>query len=190
MTRAPTLAAVYAAERRIENARLDTRLHLVLARKALNKQFFKPYVLVAVAATTGLIAGSFILRGIEIGSGWSSACTMDTIDHYLDGSCNFKMIDPYADLVRSLVNTRNLSSSETLNSITVRDTADKVRIIQRILETLDKSRAEVVIDIELIEVDSARMRELGVSLSSYSVTQTLDLGKDAPVRISDLQNLT
>jgi general secretion pathway protein D len=28
-------------------------------------------------------------------------------------------------LVRSLVNTRNLSSSDTLNSITVRDTADK-----------------------------------------------------------------
>jgi general secretion pathway protein D len=56
-------------------------------------------------------------------------------------------------LVRSLVNTRNLSSSDTLNSITVRDTADKVRIIQRIIETIDKSRAEVVIDIRLIEVD-------------------------------------
>jgi len=42
-------------------------------------------------------------RMVEIGSGWSSACTLDTIDHYLGGACQFKMIDPYADLVRSLV---------------------------------------------------------------------------------------
>jgi general secretion pathway protein D len=93
-------------------------------------------------------------------------------------------------LVRSLVNTRNLSSSETLNSITVRDTADKVRIIQKIIETLDKARAEVVIDIELIEVDSSRLRDLGVSLSAYQVTQKIDLGEDAPIRLSDLEHLT
>jgi general secretion pathway protein D len=93
-------------------------------------------------------------------------------------------------LVRSLVNTRNLSQSETLNAITVRDTADKVRIIQRIIETIDKARAEVVIDIELIEVDSTRLREVGVSLSTNSVTQTLDLGEDVPIRVSDLGHLT
>lgn len=42
-------------------------------------------------------------RMIEIGSGWSSVCTLDTIDHFLDGQCDFTMIDPYADLVKSLI---------------------------------------------------------------------------------------
>jgi general secretion pathway protein D len=92
--------------------------------------------------------------------------------------------------LRSLIASRNLTANEQLNAVTIRDTADKVKIAQRILETIDKSRSEVVIDIELIEIDSANLVELGVSLDSYRITQAIDLGEDVPIRLSDLSNLT
>jgi general secretion pathway protein D len=93
-------------------------------------------------------------------------------------------------LLRGLIASRNLSANEQLNAVTIRDTADKVKIAQRILETIDKSRSEVVIDIELIEIDSSKLVELGVSLDAYQISQSIDLGKDVQIRAADLASLT
>jgi general secretion pathway protein D len=92
-------------------------------------------------------------------------------------------------LLRSLIGAKNIATNEQLNAVTIRDTADKVKVAQRMIEGIDKSRSEVIVDVELIEVDTKKLRELGVSLSEYSITQTLDMGEDAPVRLSDLKYL-
>jgi hypothetical protein len=42
-------------------------------------------------------------RIIEIGSGWSSACTIDTIERYLDGQCRVTFVEPYPQLLVSLL---------------------------------------------------------------------------------------
>ncbi len=42
-------------------------------------------------------------RLIEIGSGWSSACTLDTVEHYLDGACELTFIEPHPRLLRDLL---------------------------------------------------------------------------------------
>jgi general secretion pathway protein D len=93
-------------------------------------------------------------------------------------------------LLRSLIGAKNVATNEQLNAVTIRDTADKVKVAQRIIEGIDKSRSEVVVDVELIEVNTTKLRQLGVSLSEYQVTQSIDLGEDAPIRLSDLRNLT
>ena len=92
-------------------------------------------------------------------------------------------------LLRSLIGAKNIATNEQLNAVTIRDTADKVRVAQRMIEGIDKSRSEVIVDVELIEVDTKKLREIGISLSEYSITQSLDLGADAPVHLSDLKYL-
>jgi predicted O-methyltransferase YrrM len=42
-------------------------------------------------------------RIIEIGSGWSSACMADTVEHYLDGACLLTFVEPYPALVQELL---------------------------------------------------------------------------------------
>jgi len=42
-------------------------------------------------------------RLIEIGSGWSSACTLDTVDRYLAGACDLTFIDPHPQLLRDIL---------------------------------------------------------------------------------------
>ena len=42
-------------------------------------------------------------RIIEIGSGWSSACMVDTVEHYLGGACSVTFVEPHPALVRELV---------------------------------------------------------------------------------------
>lgn len=92
-------------------------------------------------------------------------------------------------LIRSLIGTRNMQPIESLNAITIRDTADKVKVAERIIEGIDKARAEVIVDIELIQVNTTKLRELGLSLSANQITQTLDLGEDVPIRLGDLRYL-
>lgn len=44
---------------------------------------------------------------IEIGSGYSSACALDVIEHYLKDTVNITFIEPYPDLLFSLLKTRD-----------------------------------------------------------------------------------
>ncbi len=60
-------------------------------------------------------------------------------------------------------------ANKTANTITVRATAPVVQIIERIIAQNDKPRAEIVIDVEILEVDRTRTKEYGLELSQYAV---------------------
>ena len=93
-------------------------------------------------------------------------------------------------ILRSLVDAKKVAQNEQLNAIILRDTADKVKVAERIIESNDKAKAEVVVDVELMQLDTTKLRNLGVALSQYSVTQTLDTGgENVPLRLSDLEFL-
>jgi general secretion pathway protein D len=57
----------------------------------------------------------------------------------------------------------------TSNTITVRATTAVVRIIEQVIAANDKPRAEIVVDIEILEVNRERAREFGLDLKQYSV---------------------
>ena len=46
---------------------------------------------------------------------------------------------------------------EATNSLTVRDTAENVRLIGDLLQSIDKDRAEVVMDVDIYEVNQKRL---------------------------------
>jgi general secretion pathway protein D len=66
----------------------------------------------------------------------------------------------------------------TANSITIRGSASMVAIAERVIENNDKPRAEVVIDIEILEVNRTRVKQYGLSLSNYQIG--LGFSPDAP----------
>jgi len=59
-----------------------------------------------------------------------------------------------------LIGAKNIATNEQLNAVTIRDTADKVKVAQKMIEGIDKSKSEVIVDVELIEVDTNKFREL------------------------------
>jgi general secretion pathway protein D len=93
-------------------------------------------------------------------------------------------------MLRSLVDAKKIAANEQLNAIMMRDSADKVKVAERLIQAIDKSRSEVVVDVELLQINTTKLREIGTSLSSYSIGQSLDLGNDdAKLHISDLEFL-
>jgi general secretion pathway protein D len=57
-------------------------------------------------------------------------------------------------------------SDKDTNSLTVRDTAENVKLIGELLESLDKDRAEVVMDVNIYEVSRSNLLQLGNQLGS------------------------
>ena len=62
--------------------------------------------------------------------------------------------------------------NKTANTLTVRATAPVMEVIERIIRANDKPRAEVVIDVQILEVNRKRTKDLGLNLSSYSLGLT------------------
>jgi general secretion pathway protein D len=65
------------------------------------------------------------------------------------------------NVVRTMIEARNVFPLKALNAITIRDTADKVRIAEKIIEANDKAKSEVVVDVELLQLDLTKNRNLG-----------------------------
>jgi type II secretory pathway component GspD/PulD (secretin) len=59
--------------------------------------------------------------------------------------------------------------NKAANTITVRGTQAVVDIVERVIKANDKPRAEVLLDIEILEVDRVRMKQYGINLSNYSM---------------------
>lgn len=85
-------------------------------------------------------------------------------------------VEALAGLLTSLVNVPNMPveaqvvANFAANAITVRATAPVVGIVERVLAANDKPRAEVVIDVEILEVNRERAKRYGLDLSRYSIS--------------------
>jgi general secretion pathway protein D len=79
-------------------------------------------------------------------------------------------------MVRSLLDLRRMATVAQLNAIVIRDTADKVAVAERLIEVNDKAKAEVVLDVELLQLSTTKLLELGATLSSFQKGEPLTSG--------------
>jgi general secretion pathway protein D len=100
-------------------------------------------------------------------------------------------------LLRSLIEARRLSTNEQLNSITLRDTADKVAIAEKLIRINDKAKAEVLIDVEILIMASTKNSNMGTALSTYNFVfglgeETADGGIDPidSIFVDQIRNLS
>jgi general secretion pathway protein D len=55
------------------------------------------------------------------------------------------------------------------NTITIRASTAVAQILERLIATNDKPKAEIVIDVEILEVNRARVKQYGLNLSEYAL---------------------
>jgi type II secretory pathway component GspD/PulD (secretin) len=89
-------------------------------------------------------------------------------------------------LVRSIIQGKKMAMNQDLNSITIKDSPETVALAQKIIEANDKSKGEVIIDVELVEVNSDKTRTIGLDLTS----KTFQLGPEINVARDDKGNAT
>ena len=62
--------------------------------------------------------------------------------------------------------------NKTSNTIAVRATAPVVAVAERLIRALDKPRAEVIIEVQILEVNRNRAKSFGINLSEYALGLT------------------
>jgi type II secretory pathway component GspD/PulD (secretin) len=62
-----------------------------------------------------------------------------------------------------------ISPTKTSNTITIRATTAVAAIIEKMIEANDKPRAEIVIDVQILEVNRGRAKTFGIELTSYQI---------------------
>ena len=92
-------------------------------------------------------------------------------------------------LLRSLLQSRQIAENADLNSVTIKDTPAKVAIAERIILANDKSKGEVLIDVELLEINRTLTKTLGLDLSSKTFALSFrDGAQSIPLNNLDVIN--
>ena len=90
------------------------------------------------------------------------------------------------DLLRVVVDVRQISPITATNAISLKDTPERIAAAGRLIAAIDKARPEVIIDVELLEVDRLRLREYGLQFGSPSDAGVAGIAGSADVNRDDL----
>jgi general secretion pathway protein D len=97
------------------------------------------------------------------------------------------------DLLRIVVDVRQISQTSAVNAISLKDTPERIAAAGRLIAAIDKARPEVIIDVELLEIDRTRLREYGLQLASPGgeggISGSLDANREG-LTLEGLKNLT
>ncbi len=112
---------------------------------------------------------------------------------YLTNSVNPTDITEAITAIRTLLNVRFIAQSTSMNAIIIRDTPGRVAIAEKIIDDIDKSKPEVLVEATVLEVDRNTLRELGI-LPPQGTSVGLTGGDEATaadtqVNLRDLNNL-
>ena len=97
------------------------------------------------------------------------------------------------DLLRIVVDVRQISQTTAVNAISLKDTPERIAAAGRLITAIDKARPEVVIDVELLEIDRTRLREYGLQFATPGgeggISGSLDANREG-LTLEGLANLT
>ncbi|MBI4161563.1 MAG: hypothetical protein HY509_03855 [Acidobacteria bacterium] len=91
-------------------------------------------------------------------------------------------------LLRTLLDARQVVQNDHLNAITIRDTPERVAVAEQIVKLNDKAKAELVVDVALLELNRNVLRNLGIDLSSKTLGISFE-GADAGLPLNNLDLL-
>ena len=86
-----------------------------------------------------------------------------------------------ADILRGLVSIKKIIINEQLNTVTVRDTEEVIKLAERIVENNDRKPAEIILDVEILEVNRSKTERLGLDFGTYAFTWSVPPANQIPV---------
>jgi general secretion pathway protein D len=95
-----------------------------------------------------------------------------------------------ANSIRTMVRPRELIIDERQNILIIRDTAEGIRLAERLIALQDVAEAEVILEVEVLEVSRNRLRELGVSFPDKLILSPLASSTGSALTLADLQRLS
>src|SRR6266568_2355386 len=96
---------------------------------------------------------------------------------------------------RQLLDLKRISQLNSQNAIIVRDTPDKLLLAEKMIRDIDKAKPEVVVQVEVLEARTDRLRDLGIlpgQTASISINPNTSSSSSTttPTTLNQLRHLT
>lgn len=95
-----------------------------------------------------------------------------------------------ANMLRNLLRSQAVMENTELNTVTIRDTPEVVRVAERIVSANDKPGGEVLLDVEVLEVNRSALTEFGTNFLPSLGGQVSVAQDEAGISLEDLGNLS
>ena len=82
-------------------------------------------------------------------------------------------INDTVNLVKTLAKVQTVAGNPSLNAITVLGTVDQIAMAEKIIDSNDKARGEVLVEVRILEVNRNNLKRWGIDLSNYTASATL-----------------
>jgi len=89
---------------------------------------------------------------------------------YLRNPTSVQEFQEIITAVRSVTDVRRMFTFNAQNAVMVRDTVDKVALVEKLLHDMDKPKSEVMVDVIVMEVNSDKSRSIASALVSGGTT--------------------
>jgi general secretion pathway protein D len=87
-------------------------------------------------------------------------------------------------MLKSVLGAKNMFVDERSGSVIVRDTPDTVRMAEKLVASLDVAEPEVMLEVEVLEISSNRLQDLGIQYPTSATLAPSPLGLAAGGAVS------
>ena len=104
------------------------------------------------------------------------------------------------NLLRSMLDIKKVYVNEMLNSITVRDTPEKMKLVEKVIAANDLKEAEVILDVEILEISRSNSLKYGWNFTPAGLSTSATVQSATPptsatipagsIALSELKNLS
>jgi general secretion pathway protein D len=93
-----------------------------------------------------------------------------------------------ADLLKTVLDAKTLVVNERASAIVMRDTPENVRMAEKLVESVDISEPEVMMEVEILEISRSKMQQLGITYPNTATLSVNPLNGGTNLTLSDLKN--
>jgi general secretion pathway protein D len=93
-----------------------------------------------------------------------------------------------ANMVKTLVKTKDMYIDEKLNSLVIRDTPEAVRVVERLIANSDLAEPEVVLEVEVLEVSTNLLTQLGIRWPVQASASVVGAGGAGTFTLDEARN--
>jgi general secretion pathway protein D len=89
-------------------------------------------------------------------------------------------------MLKTVLNAKTLYVDERTKMITMRDTPESIRMAEKLVASIDLPEAEVMLEVEVLEIDRSRLQQLGIKYPDTATIAATSLSGGSGLVLSDI----
>ncbi|HLQ26624.1 MAG TPA: secretin N-terminal domain-containing protein [Acidiferrobacterales bacterium] len=77
------------------------------------------------------------------------------------------------EILKGVIAVKKTFVNEELNTLVVRDTEDVLKLVEKLIQLSDRKPAEMILEVEILEVNRSKAEKLGLDLGTYQVSASV-----------------